>query len=168
MPGFFDRIGKAAQQTAAAAQQTANDARVRLEIRNLGAHFDERAQALGRLMHRHHKGETIPEADYSQVLQEMDDLEAQRAAKEAELATIQHPEVSVVAPMAPASVAPAPTPAPAAEPTTAIGTLGQEQTAGAPVPAPAAEPTAGPRCECGAVNSPGARFCASCGKLLAS
>lgn len=148
MPGFFDRIGKAAQQTAAAAQQTANDARVRLEIRNLGAHFDERAQALGRLMHRHHKGETIPEADYSQVLQEMDDLEAQRAAKEAELATIQHPEVSVVAPMAPASVAPAPTPAPAAEPTV--------------------EPTAGPRCECGAVNSPGARFCASCGKLLAS
>ena len=135
MPGFFDRLGKAAQQTAA-------ESKLRLDIHNLNSRLADRAQALGMLMFRQNKGEEISEEEYTKILAEMTDLDNQRQAKEAEMEDLHRP-----APVA--SPAPVPTPAPA------------------PTPAPVAAP-AGVACACGTVNPPGTRFCPNCGQPVAA
>ena len=140
MPGFFDKIGKAAQQTA-------TEGKIRLDIRNLSSRLDDQAQALGHLMFRQHKGETIPEAEYVKILEEMTQIESERHAKELELA------------------APAPAPAPMAAP------------APVAAPAPMAAPTPGAEAagpgpafcnNCGQALAPGAKFCPNCGNHIDS
>jgi len=137
MPGFLDRLGKAAQQTAA-------EGKIRLDIRNITAQLDDRARALGYLMFRQNRGEEIPEEEYTKILDAMNGLESERQAKEAELEDLHRP----TAPAAPAS-APAPAAAPAA-PTSPTAPAGV---------------TCG---SCGAANTPTAKFCAECGKPLAT
>lgn len=84
MPGFLDRLGKAAQQTAA-------EGRIRLEIHNLQSRLNDRAQALGYLMLRQHRGETIPEEKYVELLEEMTKIDSERQAKEVELEDLRRP-----------------------------------------------------------------------------
>ncbi len=131
MAGFFDRLGKAAQQTAA-------ESRIRLEIHNLGSRLNDQAQALGLLMFSQHQGETVAEEEYTKLLNEMSQTESQRKAKEAELEELRRP-----------LTAGAPAPSPAAP---------------APAPAPAAASAACP--SCGAASPAGAKFCLSCGNKL--
>ncbi len=144
MPGFFDRLGKAAQQTAA-------ETRIRLEINQLTGRFNEQAQALGLLMYRQSsKGEEIAEEEYTKLLDEMAQIDSQRQAREAEMEELHRPVGAAAAPPAPA-----PAPSPAAPPP-------------APAPAdPAAAAPVGNFCpNCGAANAPGAKFCPSCGQRL--
>jgi hypothetical protein len=161
MPSFFDRLGKVAQQTAAAAQQAASEGRISLEIRNIQGRFDEKAKDLGVLMYRRNQGEEISDEAMLAVLQEMQGIDAEKKAKEAELEEIRKPaapEASEAAP-APRPAAPvAPTPEPAPQPAST-----SEPT---PVAEPAPTAPAGAACSCGAVNAPGAKFCTNCGQLL--
>ena len=145
MPGFLDRLGKSAQQAAAAAQQQANEARIRLDVRNIGGRLDEKAQVLGHLMFRQHRGETIPEEEYMKVLDEMTQIESQRQAKEVELEDMRSRWLAQQG----TAAGPAPAPAPAAT----------------PPPPPPAETVACPHC--GAANAAGAKFCTECGKAIA-
>ncbi len=138
MPGFFDRLGKAAQQTAA-------EGKLRLDIRNLQTQLDDRARSLGHLMFRQNRGEEVAEEEYTKLLDEMNRLESERQAKEVELEDLHRPEQ-------PAAPAPAAAPAAAATPP--------------PAPAPAPAQVACPGC--GAANAPTARFCAECGRPLAA
>ncbi len=163
MPGFFDMIGKAAQQTAAAAQQTASEGKVRLDIRNLNARLDDQARALGHLMFRQHKGETIPEEEYVKILDEMMHIEAERRAKEAELETPAVAAAPTAAPMA------TPAPAPVAMATAA------PMPAAAPAQESAVEAHANPAApaahfcnNCGQSLEAGAKFCPNCGNAIAS
>jgi len=135
MPGFLDRLGRAAQQTAA-------EGKIRLDIRNLTAQLDDRAQALGYLMFRQNRGEEIPEEEYTKILDAMNGLESERQAKEVELEDLRRPT---------APAAPAPAPAPVAA---------------TAAPTPAAAPTGVTCSNCGAANTPTAKFCAECGKPL--
>ncbi len=150
MAGFFDKIGKAAQQTAA-------EGKIRLDIRNLTGRLDDRAQALGHLMFRQHKGEAIPEEEYVKLLEEMTQIEAERHAKELELAT-----------PAPAP-APAPTPSPVQAPAPVAAPAPAPPPVAASVPADDG-PGAGPAfCNnCGQALAPGAKFCPNCGNHIAS
>ena len=141
MPGLFDRLGKVAQQTAAAAEQAAAEGKIRLDINSLKGRLDDRAKALGHLVYRRQQGEDIAEEELAKLLEEMTQIETQRKAKEAELESLRH-----------RGTAPAPTPAPTAQPVAAAETT-----------APASA-----TCSCGAANPPGAKFCSSCGKPLAS
>ena len=84
MQEFIDRIGKAAQQSA-------NEAKLRLAIRNAGGKLDERAQALGHLLFRRHQGESVAEEDMLKLLVEMTQLKADRQAREAELEALHRP-----------------------------------------------------------------------------
>ena len=136
MPGFFDKIGKAAQQTA-------TEGKIRLDIRNLSGRMDDRAQALGHLMFRQHKGETIPEAEYVTILEEMTQIESERHARELELA------------------APEPAPAPMAAPAQAA----HEPMEPAPVAA-AAGPGPAFCNNCGQALAAGAKFCPNCGNHI--
>ena len=132
MPGFFDKLGKAAQQTA-------TEGKIRLDIHNLSSRLDDRALALGHLMFRQHKGETIPEEEYIKILDKMTQIEAERRAKELELA----------APAPASAAAPAQTAAPAPM---------------APAPVAAAEGSGPAFCNnCGQALAPGAKFCPNCG-----
>ncbi len=102
MPGLFDKLGRAAQQTAA-------ESRIRLEIHNLGTRLNDRAQALGLLMFRQHKGETIPEEEYVKLLDELSAIDQQRRAKEGELEELHRPVGMAEAAPAPAgATSPAP------------------------------------------------------------
>ncbi len=91
MQEFIDRLGKAAQQTA-------NETRLRLNIRTLGGKLDERAQALGYLLFRRNEGETVAEEDLLKLLKEMSDLNAERHAREAELEALHQAPVEQPAP----------------------------------------------------------------------
>jgi hypothetical protein len=101
MAGFFERFSRVAQQTA-------NEAKLRLDIRNLGGKLDERAQALGHLVFRQHQGEAVSEPDFVKILEEMDQVVAARKGKDAELEALRQRAA------APAPAAPEPRPAPAA------------------------------------------------------
>lgn len=138
MPGLFDKIAKAAQQTATAAQEKAAEGKIRLDMRNLSGKLDEQAQALGHLMFRQHRGETIPDEEYTKILNEMMRFESERQAKEVELEDLSRP-----------AGAPAPVPGPAS----------------APVRAPAQAANA-ITCSCGAVVAAGTKFCPECGSKL--
>ncbi len=106
MQEFIDRLGKAAQQTA-------NETKLRLAIRTLGGKLDDRAQALGHLMFRRQEGETVAEEDLLKILKEMSEIKAERQAREAELEALH--KAPAEAPAAEQSAAPAETPAPAPE-----------------------------------------------------
>ena len=151
MPSFFDRLGKVAQQTAAAAQQAANEGRIALEVRNIQGRFDDKAKDLGVLMYRRDQGEEVSDEAMLAVLQEMKEIEAEKKAKETEIEEMRKPAAAEATASAPA---PQPAPTPQSAPT-------PEATA---EPAPA-EPAA-VACSCGATNAPGAKFCTNCGQLL--
>ncbi len=90
MQEFIDRLGKAAQQTA-------NETRLRLATRNLGGKLDERAQALGYLLFRRHEVETVAEEEMLKLLKEMSDLTAERHAREAELEALRQAPATTAA-----------------------------------------------------------------------
>ena len=168
MPSFFDRLGKVAQQTAAAAQQAASEGRISLEIRNIQGRFDEKAKELGLLMFQRDQGQEVSDEAMLAVLQEMKGIDAEKKAKEAELEELHKPAATAASEAAPAST-PQPTApaAPASEPAPAMAS--EPGTASEPTPAsaPVAEPApAGMACACGATNAPGAKFCTNCGQLL--
>ncbi len=133
MPGFFDKIAKAAQQAANAAQEAASDSGVQLEIHALTGKMDEHAEALGYIAYRQHKGETVSDEEVERILAEMDRIDSERKIKQAQLNDHE--------PVAP-SAAPVP--------------------AGAPAPAAAPAAPAAPAattCQCGAAIAPGTKFC---------
>jgi translation initiation factor IF-2 len=159
MPSFFDRLGKVAQQTAAAAQQTANEGRIKLEIHQIQTRFDDKAKSLGQLMYRRHSGEEVTDEEMLAILQEMQPIEAERKAKEDELEEMHKPAAPEPAPAPAPAAAQPPAPAPAAEPPPVAETPVAESPAAEVAPA-------APVCACGATNAPGAKFCTNCGQPL--
>jgi hypothetical protein len=103
MPGLLDRLGKAAQQTAAAAQQATAEGKIWLDISRLNGRLGDRAKAIGYLVFREHQGEEIPEEEYTAILQEMTEIQTERQAKEREMEEIRTGDAS-----SPESSAPAP------------------------------------------------------------
>ena len=91
MQEFIDRIGKAAQQSA-------NEAKLRLAIRTAGGKLDERAQALGHLMFRRHLGEAVADEGMLKLLVEMTQVQAEKHAREAELEALHRPPAAEPAP----------------------------------------------------------------------
>ena len=89
MPRFLDRLGKAAQQTAAAAHQATGEGKFRLDISRLNGRLDDHATSIGHLVFRKHQGEQIPEEEYTAILQEMTEILTERQAKETELQALR-------------------------------------------------------------------------------
>ena len=114
MPGFFDRLGRAAQQTASAAQQAAAEAKVQLEIRQIDSKFDEKAAELGKLVYRQQQGEDVPDADLAARINELREIDAEHARKEAELQAMKAP-VAATAQAEPRTTVVSAPPPPAAE-----------------------------------------------------
>ena len=176
MPGFFDRLGKAAQQTAAAAQQAAAEGKLQLDLRQISGRFDDKAAELGKLVYRQQQGTEVTDAEFATLIAAMKVIEEERARKEAELQALHPP--TAPAPAAAPAPAPAPTPAPApaspplaeSEPV-AVSSPAAPETPATPeaqvAPAAPVAPTTR-TCECGAEVPLKAKFCPVCGRPLAA
>jgi hypothetical protein len=162
MPGFFDRLGRAAQQTAAAAQQAAAEAKVQLDIRQIGGRFDEKAAALGKLVYRQQQGEEVADAELADLIKDLREIDAERAQKEAELQAMKAPPSTPVQAEPKPVVAPEPPPPPEPAPVAVATPVEEEEPH---EPEPAADVAKSTRiCECGTEIPEGAKFCPNCGR----
>jgi hypothetical protein len=163
MPGFFDRLGRAAQQTAAAAQQAAAEAKVQLDIRQVNGRFDEKAAELGKLVYRQQQGEEVADLELAALIKDLREIDTERAQKEAELQAMRSP-APAPAPPAPTPVVP-PAPPPAVDPEPApVSAPVEEEVAEESEPSSEPVVAAGRLCECGTVIPDGAKFCPNCGR----
>ena len=168
MPSFLDRLGRAAQQTAAAAQQAAAEAKAQLEIRQISGKFDEKAAELGKLVYRQQQGEDVPDADLAARLKELREIDAERAQREAELQAVKAPAPVLHEPQPPATPAPTPPAEPATADTPTSAAVGEQATGAEATPVAAPEAASTRKCECGTEIPEGARFCPNCGKPAAA
>jgi len=158
---FLDRIskgvGKAAEQAKFEADKLVRVNRLGAEVSQLATEAERATAAIGtKVMElRSAGGIQVPELDA--LIQRVEGLQAQVAAKRAELAQVQAEKFEVAAPPPPVVPAKEVTPPPPAAPWSS----GSPNAQPAPAPAPASVCPA-----CGSAVEPGAKFCPSCGQKL--
>ncbi len=166
---FTKGVSKAAEQAKFEADKLMRLNKVGAEVSGLVSETEKATAAIGTKVMELRAAGTLQVPELDEMVQRVEALKAQVAAKQAELervraekleGTPEAPPVQVTpAQVQPASTpwaAPAPAPAPAA-------------TTGEPAPQAAAPaPESGPKfCPaCGAASEPGTKFCPSCGQKL--
>ena len=156
---FLDRltkgVGKAAEQAKFEADKLMRVNRLGSEASQLAAEAEKATAAIGtKVMElRASGGFQMPELD--EMIQRVEALKAQVAAKQAEVERVKAEKFEVAAPPQPAAPAVEVTPAPQSAPW-ATGAA----------PAAEAAPSAKVCPGCGAAVEPGTKFCPSCGQKL--
>ena len=159
---FTKGVGKAAEQAKFEADKLMRINRLGSEISELTAEAEKATAAIGTKVMELRATGTLQMPELDEMIERVEALNAQVAAKQAELETVRAEKFE--APPAPQTVVPAVEvkPAPPSAPW-ATGSPPAAQGA-----APAAEPAASAKfCpNCGASAEPGAKFCPSCGQKL--
>lgn len=151
---FTKGVGKAAEQAKFEADKVMRVNRVGAEVSQLSTETEKATAAIGAKVMELRAAGTLQVPELDELVQRVEALKTQLAAKQAELDRVRT-EKFEVAPVAPAAPPPetvyAPPPAPPASEV---------------VPAPEAAPAATFCTNCGATADPGSKFCPSCGQKL--
>jgi hypothetical protein len=95
MTTVFDRIRAELEQIGEKAKETLEQARLQLEKSRLTTLRDDTAKDLGLLVYQKTRGEEVDPDRRDALIERLDDLQAQLARVERELATLKGEEVSV-------------------------------------------------------------------------
>ena len=90
--GFLDKVKEKAQAGLEKGQDVAKTQQLKHELKKLDAELDAAYVALGRAAHAHHRSGSLGTADLSAETQAVNDAEAARDAKQAEIAALGEEE----------------------------------------------------------------------------
>jgi hypothetical protein len=183
---FTKGVSKAAEQAKFEADKMMRVNRVGSELSQLSTEAEKATAAIGAKVMELRAAGTLQVPELDELVQRVDTLKAQVAAKQAELDNVRAEkfEAAPAAPVAPppeAAYAPPPAPpateavpAPEAMPAPEAAAPAPEVVAAPEAAAPAPEAPAAPEAapapkfcpSCGAATEPGTKFCPSCGQKL--